>query len=271
MIKLIVSDMDGTLFTDDKRFPPDFFEILAQLHEKGIHFVAGSGRSYPAQKQSFAAVADKMDFICDNGAYIVENGKLTFLATMPRDAVVSMANAAQAIGENIFPILCGVKNTYLHTIPQALAQQGGIQTYYAHAVTCDDFSQIDDDIFKIAICDLQDAGTHLYPPLQAQFGESFGVAHSGLHWVDIMQKGINKGSAVRNIQKRLGITPQETMVFGDFYNDVEMLACAQYSFIMENADPDMFQYGNYRAPSNEDYGVATVIRRHVLENIPFSE
>ena len=55
------------------------------------------------------------------------------------------------------------------------------------------------------------------------------------------------------------------MVFGDFYNDIEMLGKAKFSFVMENANEDMKQYGNYIAKSNRDYGVIKAIEEYVLK------
>ncbi len=55
------------------------------------------------------------------------------------------------------------------------------------------------------------------------------------------------------------------MVFGDFYNDIEMLKEAHYSFVMENANDDMKQYGNFIAESNNDNGVIKAINEYVLK------
>ena len=55
------------------------------------------------------------------------------------------------------------------------------------------------------------------------------------------------------------------MVFGDFYNDVEMLKKAHYSFVMENANEDMKQYGNFIAKKNTENGVIEAIEEYVLK------
>ena len=73
------------------------------------------------------------------------------------------------------------------------------------------------------------------------------------------------GAALAHLQKELGISPDETMAFGDYYNDAGFLARASYSFVMENADEEMRKYGNFTAPPNTQYGVIRTIRRYVLE------
>ncbi|MBQ7283490.1 MAG: HAD hydrolase family protein, partial [Oscillospiraceae bacterium] len=71
-IKLIVTDLDGTLFTTDKRLPPDFDRVLADLKTKGIVFAVATGRNFAGISHYFTDKIDEMYFICDNGAFIME-------------------------------------------------------------------------------------------------------------------------------------------------------------------------------------------------------
>ena len=63
------------------------------------------------------------------------------------------------------------------------------------------------------------------------------------------------------VQQKLGISKEETMVFGDFNNDLEMLACADYSFAMENAHPNVKKIANYSTKSNDEFGVEFVLEQ----------
>ena len=75
MIKLIASDMDGTLLDDNKNLPKDFFKLLDILNKMGIIFIIASGRSFLALKDMFGERCNSMSFICDNGANVMVNGK----------------------------------------------------------------------------------------------------------------------------------------------------------------------------------------------------
>ena len=69
MIKLIASDMDGTLLNDRKELPGDFFEVFDELERRGIKFTVASGRSFDAVAHLFPEeYRTRLDFICDNGA-----------------------------------------------------------------------------------------------------------------------------------------------------------------------------------------------------------
>ena len=75
-----------------------------------------------------------------------------------------------------------------------------------------------------------------------------------------MDSSVNKGAALRRLQEALGVTREQTTVFGDYLNDREMIAEGQYSFAMENAHPTIMEEANYWAPANTEAGVVQVLR-----------
>ena len=82
---------------------------------------------------------------------------------------------------------------------------------------------------------------------------------SGEHWVDVMNPTANKGTGIAHLQAALGITRSQTMVFGDFLNDLEMMDTAKYSFAMDNAHPELRARARYVAPANSENGVVRTI------------
>ena len=79
-------------------------------------------------------------------------------------------------------------------------------------------------------------------------------------WVDVMSEGVDKGLAVRELQAAMGIDATQTMAFGDYLNDYEMLQAADWSFAMSNAHPDILDVANYTAPANHENGVIRTVR-----------
>ena len=74
----------------------------------------------------------------------------------------------------------------------------------------------------------------------------------------------NKGTAIDIIQKKFNISKKETMVFGDYLNDLEMMSTGKYSFAMKNAHPLLKEHCNFTAESNNDNGVIKAIKKYVL-------
>ena len=82
---------------------------------------------------------------------------------------------------------------------------------------------------------------------------------SGVHWVDMMPRTASKGRALAAVQERLGITPAQTAVFGDYLNDAELYDYSELSFAMANAHPGILSRARYIAPAHTDDGVLRTI------------
>ena len=83
---------------------------------------------------------------------------------------------------------------------------------------------------------------------------------SGDIWVDFLNQETNKGNAIRSIQKTLKISPDETMVFGDNHNDLEMIKSATESYAVGNAADAVKKAAKYVADTNVNDGVLKVLR-----------
>lgn len=259
-IKLIASDMDGSLLTSDKRLPPDFFQVLEQLHQRGIRFAAASGRAYYTLRENFAPYEDRLDYLCENGAFVSCGGKVISMDALDPAVVGEIIDCCEKLPDAQL-VLCGKDRAY-HKQPPA-EYTPHLQCYYVQHQVLTDLHQVTDPILKVAICNLKDIrATHA--ALEPIFGSRLNVVISGDYWMDMMNPQVNKGWALQQMQQYLGVTKEETMAFGDYYNDIELLGQAGESYVMANARPEMFAYGNHTAPSNEDYGVTRIIRRVVL-------
>lgn len=95
MVKLIASDMDGTLLDENGQVPPETYELILALHEHGVHFAASSGRRYDRLCEFFAPVRDKMDFVAANGAQVYADGKMVDREVYSHLAIRRLAQAVR--------------------------------------------------------------------------------------------------------------------------------------------------------------------------------
>ncbi len=262
MIKLIASDMDGTLLNDEKRLPDNFFDILKKLKDRNIEFVVCSGRSYVTLELDFKEIMNETVFICDNGAYIADHGKNIYTNVIDRNLWLELIEKSSEI-KGIRIIVCGIDGTYY--LPDDSEYEKIVKLYYPNSRKVNDFSEINDSIFKVSICDITDPRENSYNILRSYFKNRLSMQISGPFYLDIMNKGVDKGTAFEKIQKNIGASYEETMVFGDFYNDISLLSKAKYSFVMENANEDMKKYGNFIAENNNKCGVIKAIEKYVLK------
>lgn len=260
MVKLVATDLDGTLLGTDKVIPAEIFPLAHALKNKGVLFVPSSGRSPYTLYENFRPIADDIDFICDNGAVAISGGEIIYSRPVPREIVNEVLEWSK--GEDAHVLLCGSQTTYLESV-EGTKYEPHVKPYYFRRVSRDELWKVQDDINKIAICDLRNPRTGSFDRLVKMLGGRAAATVSGEVWMDVMQNGIDKGKALTAIQKHRGITADETVAFGDFYNDIPLLKCAKYAYVMKNANEDMFEYGNRIADSNDEGGVLKVIREIV--------
>ncbi|MFJ1377467.1 HAD family hydrolase [Capnocytophaga canimorsus] len=241
MIKLIVSDIDGTLVTNDKKLPKRFWEVVKMMQEKGVRFCAASGRQVQSLEVLFKPIANEIGFISENGAFIKYKNNELHLEPLSFKAITPILETCKKM-ENTGVVLCGKDSAYALTEDKSIYEE--IELHYPAVEKITDFQNINDTFFKITVCSKKTSKTNIYPMLK-HFSSDFKVVVSGEHWLDITQKSVNKGKAVKIIQYLWGIRPEETAVFGDQLNDLEMMAAAKYSFAMKNAQPEVKQAANF--------------------------
>lgn len=264
MIKLIVTDMDGTLLRNDGTFPPNFGEVFQALQERNILFCVASGRQYDTLLEYFQPYQNQMAFISENGGYAVLKGEELYQEYLDKSQIQTILSHCESIPD-IGAVLCGKKGAYLNSSDRDI--QEFFFTYYPHCHLVEDLENIDDIIFKIAIYDKKGSRNNSYFHLKNL--ENFKVVISSDKALDICLPNINKGNTLHFLQEKLNISPEETMLFGDYLNDLEMMKMAKYSFAMKNAEPEVIEVSNFITTlDNNENGVLHSICQKL--NIPLS-
>lgn len=256
MIKLIATDMDGTLLDSNNKINPEFYEVFEKLKEKDIIFAAASGRQYYNLVDRFEDIKDNMMFIAENGTFVMHKGKEILLNSLDRGLALNLIKVGQTI-PNSYVILCGKKAAYIDNTDERFMEQ--VNKYYAKVNVVSDLAKVHDDILKVTICDFSGSEKNSYTYFK-EFEDKLQVSVSGEIWLDMMAKGVNKGLAINKLQKLLKIKKEETMVFGDYLNDLEMMESAYHSYAMENAHDDLKKVARFIAKSNDDNGVVHAIK-----------
>ena len=136
------------------------------------------------------------------------------------------------------------------------------QEYYHSYTIVDDLTEIakNTPILKIAMYHFSSSEEYIYPKIKHLKNE-YLIKVSGQNWLDISDDKANKGNALREVQKILNVTKEQTLVFGDYHNDIEMLQEANFSFAMKNAHKDITKIANYSTASNNDLGVEKILEK----------
>ncbi|WP_461223962.1 Cof-type HAD-IIB family hydrolase [Lacticaseibacillus suihuaensis] len=256
-IKFIATDMDHTLLTEAGTLPPHFGDYLDRLEALGIQFAIASGRPLYTLQNLFPDHKDRLTLICDNGAVVSHRGRILDKVLMPQAAYQDMASFVKAHTDGR-PLVCGINAAIADEKDR---QYDAVYREFYHNLTfVPDAAAWTGEADKVTIyLPNGDARATFDQQIAPRYGTRFSAAVSGPVWIDIMMKGVNKGTAIQAIGTKLGIAPSQMMAFGDTFNDAEMLSTVGYGYLVANAHPDMARFAKYRTASNNDYGVLKVL------------
>ena len=245
MIRLIASDLDGTLLQNGAQSLPShvipFIETLATKHH--ILFVAASGRQYPNLLRLFGSASKHMAFICENGSLVFYQDKL--LVSHPMES-----GAALAISHDILSLpgcelqISGQKSTYLMPKTDAFLDRmihhvkNDVQVISAPEEHPEPF-------YKVSVFEQSGIANGHGPELIKRHQDKAKCTISGHAWLDFVAPDVNKGRALNELIAALGIQPEECAAFGDNYNDLEMLFAVKYGYVMNNAIPEIKEQFDY--------------------------
>ena len=249
MIKLIASDLDGTiLLKDAQSVDNSLFETIHKISEKGIIFAPASGRQYNSLKMLFEPIAKDLMYIAENGSLVMYNEEVLFKSPMDR-------KLAMEIIEDVYEhcncevLVSGLNTAYIK--PKAkeyLHRMTSVVKYTTSMV--DSFDDIQEDILKVSVCDISGIKNSTEYFTKKWSGKVL-TAVSGKLYLDFTANGVNKGTAIKKIQEKLGISPDECMAFGDNYNDIEMLDNVGHSYAMDRAVEDIKKHAKHITESVE--------------------
>ncbi len=257
MIKLIVSDIDGTLLEDGGHtLNPELLEVIRGLREDGMQFAAASGRQWASIEAVFEPIKEKIFYLSDNGAYVGMCGRNLFLSTIDRDLVHEMIRDIRA--EGLIAMLSGPDVVYTDQEDEEF-YRWLVEGYKFRVKQVEDLMEVEDQFIKISAYKKSDVEPAT-AGLRRKYGDRLKITISGDMWMDCMAVGVNKGAAVKLLQESLGISPKETMVFGDQLNDLEMMHQAYYSFAVGNARPEVKEAARFQTDTNTRNGVLKVLK-----------
>lgn len=259
MIKLIVTDLDGTLLNDEKQIPADFAKLEQKFREEGVSWVLASGRQYFTIVEQFSDILDDVYIIAENGAIAMKGSQLIHLNPFDKDLTHELIVRGRNI-KNAWPILCGRKSAWVENDYQPLLDEA--QKYYKELQIVDDLTLVDDVALKFTMCDFTGSEINSFPHFE-DMQKRCRVAVAGEIWLDMTNLTATKGTALLEIMKHSNASDDEVMAFGDYMNDREMLEVAGVSYAMKNSHPDLFKSARFiTLHDNNNNGVIREIKEY---------
>ena len=265
--RLLVFDIDGTLTNDDKEVTPRTRKALERAHREGISLALASGRPVcgvmPLAKE-LGLDRDGDYVIAFNGGqiYDIGTGRMVFEHTLTIKEALLAGELARESGLTIVSykgdrlITEDPDNKYVQL-------ESRINNMEIMKVESFEKSMVFRPVKCLVVGD-PDELRACETGWQRELGAGLSIYRSAPYFLEIMPKGIDKGSALSKIIGSTGLIRQEIMAFGDGMNDLSMIRFAEMGIAMENAEPELKRSADYVTLSNNDDGVADAIERFIF-------
>ncbi len=242
MIRLIASDIDGTLLQgEESEINPALFPLIAQLNAKGILFAPASGRQYHSLRRLFAPVADRLCFLCENGAEVYgpcarEEDAVPLVHSVVPRAICQALTADILSRPDCSALISGPNMSYLISRHPGFSDRIINFTHNRYRLISS-LEEIPGDIIKLAAY-CQEGSDKVDAAMGQRWREQgMTVSQAGFLWLDFTIA--NKGTGITGLCNALRIDLSQVMAFGDNYNDQPMLDLVGYPVIMDNAFPQL--------------------------------
>ncbi len=260
MIRLVASDLDGTLLRPDWTASERTRAALRRVRDAGVTVVLVSARSPRSVRDDAAALGIDGPAICANGATVYDLGRHEIVEHRPLSAEIA-TRLVTGLRREVPGVAFACERGLTFVCEPAYAESS---TYPKR-----DFGEERADALELAAAPAtklmaRHPGVPLPELMKAVVrlaGPDAAVTVSGDNFVEVARAGVTKASALERLCGRLGVDRSEVLAFGDMPNDTAMLVWAGRGVAVANAHPDVLALADEVTASNEEDGVAIVLER----------
>lgn len=260
-VKLVASDLDGTLLGPDAEVSPRTVEALQAVAEAGVEIVVATGRSHWSAVPRLEHLGCIRWVICSNGAtvYDFEAREVVtrrLLTQAQVTAVVEGLGRAFPSAGFAWESPSGVFHT-----DRFVANRRAIDARFVPKASrpTRELRVGEDEILKLMVAHEALTEYDWLDAVAAHVPTGLSTSTSGAAFVEVTAAEANKGDALRALCQQLGIDRAHTVAFGDHANDLGMLTWAGFGYAMANAAPRVIAAADATAPHHAEDGVAQVL------------
>lgn len=236
MLKLIVSDLDGTLLPYGQECVPNTVKkLIRELLDCGVHFAVSSGRTYSELLKFLPEFENDIYFICCDGAYYLKGGKILYSKHIMHEQLLYVSMAAAKT-----PCI-------YHSAAESYATAGIPEGYHElfspKEISSAEKIPVNEKIYKITL---------FSSPIRLPAHASLRVHWNEGETADITEyvnRFSNKGAALSDLKSRLFLSGLDVAVIGDADNDLSMMRGVKYSFAVGDRSKLVGAVADYKVDS----------------------
>jgi len=271
-LRLVSTDIDGTLVNDRSELTPLTVQVLRQLLDRGVPVVLVTGLNPWPTRRYVEQIGHGVRAITLNGIFLLEDGAVH--EGLFVDPAVARAAVEIVVAHGYAPVVYGADG-----ISRYLPVDGGMDEVTKLIVErpYQPYRAVEsvDALFavrpaQVSVCDSDARVEALHPHLEAACGDRAYVVHvpGRRAWVEVNHPEARKDVALLALASRLGVAPDEIVYFGDSLNDLVVFRALWYCVAVDNARPEVKALAWRIAPSNNENGVARMLAELFGLDIP---
>ncbi|MFE3848906.1 Cof-type HAD-IIB family hydrolase [Flavobacterium sp. LB3P45] len=261
--KMLVLDMDDTLLTDDHIISNENKAMLFKAQELGVYVILASGRPTPAMiAYAKELQLDNSYMISYNGAVITDlkEDKIIFEQTLTQEQIHDLYDYSLKSNTHIITYLDG--KIVSETDSEYIEIEKNI-TGLEHNKVLSFKEEVKSAAIKCILLEEPAYLKEVEKDLRAAMPH-LSVCMSKPFFLEVAQNGIDKGASIKFLAEKLNIHQSEIIAVGNAGNDLTMIQYAGLGVWVDNVDPELRDQGDVIVASNNDHGVAEVVRRFIL-------
>lgn len=264
--KIIFIDIDGTLVNSEKKITSGVKEAIAFAIEKGIKIAIASGRPYHGTIKSVKALElDKLGgyVLAFNGGKIIDckTNEVIYDVSLPFDAIKKAYELAKRFGAELITykgdtILSENPDDEFALIESRINEMPLIKSENI-------LEDIKDLPVKCLVVGDGDKLAEAEPVFREELRGVAKIFRSEPYFIEVMPDGIDKASSIANFIKKIGISREETLAFGDGFNDISMIEYCGTGVAMKNGCTEILEKADYITKyTNDEDGIAYFLKEH---------
>ena len=262
MIRLLLSDVDGTLVRSDKSLSERAIEAVGRLHDAEIRFAVTSGRPPRGMEMLIVPLALTTPLAAFNGGLIVEPTlEVVEEHTIPGDVVDRVLDLLASFELSIWVYR---ESDWLVRDPDGPHVAREAHTVGFEPTVADSFDGLTHVAKIVGVSDDFEVVATAAQATRAALGDHVSASRSQPYYLDVTHPEANKGSVVQFLAARYELTPDEIATIGDMPNDVLMFAHSGLSIAMGQSSPEVKRAARRVTTSNQDEGFANAVERFIL-------
>ncbi|WP_051886148.1 HAD family hydrolase [Streptomyces hygroscopicus] len=258
--RLVATDLDGTLLRPDHTVSARTREAVAAATAAGAAHIVVTGRTVPVARHILEDLGYQGLAVCSQGAQLYHAGEHRLLTSVTLDRRVAQL-ALEKIEAEIGPLRLaaardGLDGEVLFGEGYRMDDEGIPRVSFA-----DPEEMWSQPLSKLYIQHAELGDDALADAARTAAGGLVGVTMAGTGLVELLPLGLTKATGLSMAARRLGMTADDAIAFGDMPNDIPMFGWAEHGVAMANAHPDLKAVADEITASNTEDGIAVVLER----------